>query len=340
MNFKSDNYWGVHPSILDAIVAANTGSAGSYGHDTYSEALRVRLSQIFEREVSVFLVGTGTVSNSLALAALCPSYASIFCSKEAHINTDECNAPALFTSGSKIVAASSSPSKIDLEFVRAAIAHSANKVPHTNPPRAISITQSTELGRVYSIEEMKAISEVAKQAGLRIHLDGARFANALVFLGCTPAEMTWKVGVDIVSFGVTKNGGLMGEAIVIFDPMLAKDFEFLHKRAGQLLSKTRFFAAQIIAYLKDDLWLNMAKNANSMAKRLAAGIAEIPNLKITVPVEANEIFVQMPSEIASKLWEQGFEFYSWDDGVYRLVTSWATTEEMVTNFLAALKEAQ
>jgi threonine aldolase len=340
MNFKSDNYWGVHPSILDAIVAANTGSAGSYGHDTYSEQLQSRMSQIFEKDVSVFLVGTGTVCNSLALAAICPSYGMILCSREAHINTDECNAPSLFTGGSKIAAASSIPSKIDIDFVRTRIAKANGFVPHENPPHAISITQSTELGLVYTLEEMKAIGDLAKQGGLRVHLDGARFANALVALQCTPAEMTWKVGVDILSFGVTKNGGLMGEVVVIFDPVIAKNFEYLHKRAGQLLSKTRFFAAQVLAYLKDDLWLTMARTANEMAKKLADGIKEIPNLKLALPVEANELFVEMPSSLAKALWEQGFEFYEWNDGQYRFVTSWATTEEMVDKFLTAMKESQ
>jgi threonine aldolase len=339
MNFKSDNYWGVHPSILEALVAANTGAAGAYGNDTYSEAMRVRLSELFEHDVTCFLVGTGTVCNSLCLTAICPPYGTIYATDESHINTDECLAPSLFTGGSKLVTASKTPSKLDLDALRRHLADARDNIPHQSPPFAISVTQSTELGLVYSLDELRAIGAFAKEAGLKLHLDGARFGNAVAALGCSPAETTWKIGVDIMSFGVTKGGGLMGEVVVIFNQELAHNFEYIHKRAGQLLSKTRFFAAQVIAYLKDDLWLKLARNANAMAQKLNEGIVSLSKCRILYPVQANEIFVAMDAAVAGKLREKGFEFYDWPGDAYRLVTSWATTDEMVGAFIAALKEA-
>jgi threonine aldolase len=301
--------------------------------------MRVRLSEVFEREVTCFLVGTGTVCNSLCLSAICPPYGTIYATTESHINNDECNAPYLFTGGSKLLTVSKTPSKLDLAFIRQHCASARGSKPHQSAPYAISVTQSTDLGLIYSREELKEIGDFAKEANLRLHLDGARFGNALVALGCTPAETTWKVGVDIMSFGVTKGGGLMGEVVVIFNEDLVKDFAYLHKRAGQLISKTRYFAAQVIAYLKDDLWLKLARNANEMAKKLVTGLEAIPNVRVLYQVQANEIFLEMPKPAADKLLEQGFEFYGWEGGSYRLVTSWATTEEMVNNFIASLQRA-
>lgn len=341
MNFKSDNYYGVHPSILQAIVDANPGSAGSYGHDTYSEEMTRRLAEVFEHDVVCFLTCTGTVCNSLCLSAICPPYGTIYCTKEAHICNDECNAPAFFCCGAKMVECNASPSKLDIDAVKRDMEWSYGNPPHSTKPSCITITQSTELGLVYTLDELKRIGEFAHANGLHLHLDGARFANALESLKCTPAEMTWKVGVDVMSFGATKNGGLMGEVVIFFNKELAKNFEYIHKRAGQLMSKTRFFAAQIIAYLKDDLWRKLARHSNDMAKQLEAVLSKVEGVEVTLPVEANELFVRMPKTVAEEMWALGAEFYEWDtkESVYRLVTSWATTPEMIDNFVAALKKA-
>ena len=342
MNFKSDNYFGVHPSILQAICDANSDSAGSYGHDKYSAEMERRLAEVFEHDVKCFLTSTGTACNSLCLSAICPPYGTIYCTKEAHICNDECNAPAFFGCGSKMVECNASPSKLDIGAIKRDMDWAFGNPPHSTKPSCITITQSTELGLVYTLDELKKIGDFAHANGLRVHMDGARFANALESLKCTPAEMTWKVGVDVMSFGATKNGGLMGEVVIFFNQDLAKDFEYLHKRAGQLLSKTRFFAAQIVAYLKDDLWRKLAQHSNGMAKKLEAELAKVDGVDVVYPVDANELFVRMPRSVAEGLWAHGAEFYEWDmtESVYRLVTSWATTSEMIDNFVAALKKAQ
>jgi threonine aldolase len=253
---------------------------------------------------------------------------------------DECTAPGLFIGGVKMIACSSSPSKIDPNLVRSEVARARGNPPHAGKPGCISVSQPTELGRVYTLDELKQIGDVARELGLGVHMDGARFANALVHLGCTPAEMSWKVGVDVLCFGVTKNGGLMGEVVIIFDPQRATDFEFVLKRAGQVMSKARFFAAQVSAYLKDDLWLALARHSNGLAGKLAAGIAEnLKSVKATHTPATNELFVTMPRNVAEGLWSLGIEFYEWDvaASLYRLVTSWATTDQMVADFIETAK---
>lgn len=341
-NFKSDNYFGVHPKIFEGMIAANEGAAGSYGHDKYSEELKETLSRVFEHDITFFLASTGTVSNCLCLSALCPHYGTVYCTKEAHINNDECNAPGFFLKGGKLMTFTNpnSPSKIDLESIEKDIEWSNGNVPHTTKPACITITQSTELGQVYSLKELEEIGKFARKHNLHLHMDGARFSNALATLNCTPASMTWKIGVDVLSFGCTKNGGLMGEVIIFFNQELAKDFEYIHKQSGQLLSKTRFFSAQVLAYLKDDLYLQLARHSNQMAKKLESGIKQITQLESTMPVEANELFIKIPKSVAEKLWENGFEFYPWDMslGTYRLVTSWATQEEAIDLFINEAKK--
>jgi threonine aldolase len=342
MSFKSDNYFGVHPSIFEAMIAANSGPAGAYGRDTFSADLEAALAALFEHEVCVWLVSTGTVANCIAVSALCPPYGIVYCSTEAHMVNDECTAPGLFTGGAKFVSASASPSKIDVAAVRAEVARARGNPPHGGRPACISVTQSTELGLVYTLEELRAVGAAARELGLRVHMDGARFANALVALGCTPAEMTWKAGVDVLCFGATKNGALMGEAIVVFSQDCARELRWLHKRAGQLLSKTRFFAAQFLAYLRDDLWIALARHANAMAQRLAQAIAPLGNVEIAHPIETNELFVTMARPVAEGLWAKGVEFYEWDVQVslYRLVTSWATTDAMIEAFVEAARSLQ
>lgn len=230
MNFKSDNVAGVHPSIMAAISAANEGTAGSYGHDSFTEQLQERLVQVFEHDLKYYFACTGTACNCIALSAICPPYGSIYCSNEAHINCDECNAPGLFCAGAKLLPSTKEPSKIDLDFIKTNIAWANNNIPHCTKPGCVTITQTTELGQIYSLDEIKEIGQVAHQNGMKLHMDGARLANALAVLKCTPAEMTWKSGVDVLSLGATKNGGLMGELIIFFDKDLAPDADYIHKR--------------------------------------------------------------------------------------------------------------
>ena len=338
MNFKSDNAAGVHPKIMEAMIAVNPGTAGSYGHDQYTEELGKILEKVFEHECSYYFACTGTAANSLALSAICKPFATVFCSDSAHILTDECTAPSFFCHGVKLEHKSISPSKIDTDFIESSCEWAKNNRPHTCKPGCVSIAETTELGQVYSIEEVKKICDVSHKNGLKVHMDGARLANAIAALGCTPAEITWKCGVDVLTLGATKNGGLMGELIIFFDKKNSEDFDYIHKAAGQLFSKTRFFAAQMIEYFKDDLWLKLAKHSNDMAKKLTDGIIAGGKMEVTLPVRSNEIFVRAKREYVEKLWSQGAEFYDWDlkDNLYRFVTSWATTEEGVNTFLEAI----
>ena len=338
MNFKSDNASGVHPKIFEAMRAVNEGMAGSYGHDQYTEELQKVLEKLFEHELCYYFACTGTAANSLALTAICPPYATVFCSDEAHILTDECTAPSFFAHGIKLLHKSKSPSKIDPEFIKTSIEWAKNNRPHTSKPGCVSITQSTELGQIYSLEEVKEITTVAHENGLKVHMDGARIANALAYLQCSPTELTWKSGVDVLTLGATKNGGLMGELIVFFNKKDAEDFDYVHKAAGQLFSKTRFFAAQMIAYFQDDLWIKLAAHSNAMAKKLTEGIQKGGKMEVILPVHSNEIFVRAKRADVEKLWSQGAEFYDWDltDNLYRFVTAWSTSEEGVDSFLAAI----
>ena len=341
-NFKSDNYFGVHPKIFEAMIASNGGAAGAYGHDKYTKELNVKLSSVFEHDVSVFLVSTGTVANCLSLQAICPPYGTVYSSKEAHISNDECNAPGFFLNGGKNLAFTypDKPSKIDLNQVEIDIQVALNNIPLKTKPSCITVTQATELGQVYTLEELQEIGDFAKKYNLKVHMDGARFANALVHLNCTPAEMTWKVGVDVLSFGCTKNGGLMGEAIIFFNEDDAKNFVYIQKRSGQLLSKQRFFSAQILGYLNDDLWIDLAKHANSMAMKLDTKLKAIPKIRSVYSVHSNELFLKMPKNVAESLWKEGFEFYNWDvkEGLYRFVTSWDTSEESIDLFIETAKK--
>ena len=338
MNFKSDNAAGVHPKIFEAMQEANVGCAGSYGHDQYTEELHSILEKVFEHEISYYFACTGTAANSLAIAAIAPPYSSVFCSDEAHILTDECTAPSFFASGVKLEHKSKTPSKIDTEFIKASIEWSKNNRPHTCKPGCVSIAQSTELGQIYTLDELKEITSIAHENGIKVHMDGARMANALAYLKCSPAEMTWKTGIDVLTLGATKNGGLMGELVIFFNKKDAEDFDYIHTAAGQLFSKTRFFAAQMIAYFKDNLWLELAAHSNSMARKLTEGIQKGGKMEVILPVHSNEIFVRAKRTDVEKLWSQGAEFYDWDlkENLYRFVTSWSTTEESVNSFLSAI----
>jgi threonine aldolase len=340
MNFCSDNTAGAHPKILEALTAANGGSAMPYGNDDLTRRVEQKISALFERDCAVFLVGTGTSANALALAALVPNYGAVFCHPESHINMDECGAPEFFTGGAKLVGIPGAHAKIAAADLERAIRSAGIGVVHHVQPAAVSITQATEAGTVYRPAEIAALADVAHAHGLAVHMDGARFANALVHLGCSPAEMTWKAGVDALSFGATKNGAFAAEAVVFFDPARAASFGYRRKRAGHLWSKMRFLAAQFDAYLANDLWLANARHANGLAAELARGLAGIKEVRIEHPVEANELFVTMPDAVIRGLEADGFRFYRWMDETsttIRLVTSFETDPTHVAAFVASAR---
>ena len=344
MNFNSDNVYGVHANIMQAMVEANARLTDvSYCHDDGAAESEAALSKIFEKKVKVFFVLNGTGANSLGLSALCPAFGGIICHEGAHINTDECNCPELFTGGAKLITVSGTGNKITPEAVAAKLAQFVHGE-HGAKPAAFSLSQATELGTVYTPDEIKVLTTLARQHGMRSHMDGARFANALSYLGCTPAEMTWKSGVDVLSFGGTKNGAMILEAVVFFDETLAADFLYRRKRAGQLLSKGRYLSAQLLAYLKNDLWLENASRANVLAAEVAAALEAVAGVRLAAPVEANEVFPIMPRRLFEALQKEGAKFYDWPlDGLAaneccaRLVLSWATPQDDVTQFCGLVK---
>ena len=342
MNFASDNHYGASGEILAALSAIGTEPDAAYGDDAITARVRDRLCKVFERDVAVFPVINGTTANSLSLATLVPPHGAILCHAEAHIAVDECGAPEFFTHGAKLVPIEGADGKITPAAVRQALGHFQKGFVHHAQPMAISLTQSTELGTVYSPAELKALSALAHDGGMKVHVDGARFANALVGLGCTPAELTWKSGVDVLSFGATKNGALAAEAVIFFDPADARDFEYRRKKSGHLLSKMRFLSAQLDAYLANDHWLANARRANALALRLAQGLAQAGGIEIAHPVSANAVFASMSTAKAQKLRNAGAKFYDWGtprDGrvLARLMLSFATPEEAVAKLTEAAK---
>lgn len=343
MNFASDNTAGAAPEIMAALARANDGHAVSYGGDETTARLKTRFAEIFERDVEVFPVVTGTAANALSLAAIAPPYGAVICHALSHIHLDECGAPEMFSGGSKLLPVGGAGGKIDPREVQAVLdAYPAGVVHHVQPA-ALSLTQSTELGAVYTADEIGALSQVARARGLHLHMDGARFANAVASLGATPASLTWKAGVDIMSFGATKNGALAAEAVIVFNRDIGSDLAFRRKRAGHLLSKVRFVSAQLEAYLEDDLWLRLAAHANRMTARLAEGLAAA-GAEISVVPQANEIFPRLPVALVERLRAAGVRFHPWpmagddeDARTIRLVTSFQTTDEEVRRFLAVLQ---
>jgi threonine aldolase len=329
---------------MDAMVEANKRLTDvSYCHDDGAAQVDAALSKVFEKEVKSFAVLNGTGANSLALSAICPPYGGIFCHEGAHINTDECNCPELFTGGAKLVTLTGKDNKLTPAALKAKLGLFVHDE-HGAKTCAISLSQVTELGTIYSVAEIQALTAVAKAHGMKSHMDGARFANALVSLGCTPAEMTWKAGIDVLSFGGTKNGGMMLESVVFFDTSLAENFLRQRKRAGQLLSKGRFLSAQMLAYLKDGLWLQNAKRANGLAQELASALQSIAGVRLAAPVQANEIFVIVPKRLSAALEAEGGKFHEWPfDGLadgevcLRLVLAFATPEADVQKFAGLAK---
>jgi threonine aldolase len=315
----------------------------SYGADDWTKRAEQRLGEVFEREVSAFLVVTGTAANALALSAMVPPYGALLCHADAHIMVDECGAPELFTGGAKLIGLDEPGGKITPLAIERTL-DGFVRGEHDPKPAAVSITQASEFGTVYTPAEIEAISELARRRGLRLHMDGARFANALVSLAVTPAEATWKVGVDAMSFGATKNGAMALEAVVFFDPSLAEDFCYRRMRAGQLLSKGRFLGAQMLAYLDDDLWLDNARHANAMAQRLAKGVAASARARLALPAEANEVFAIIPQDLHDELAPAGVTYHQWPgtdhagpgEILARFVASYLTTPEDVDRLIALL----
>jgi threonine aldolase len=343
-NFKSDNVTPVCDAIMAAIQAANRGTAPAYGGDDFTQKLHTVASEVFGREVAIFPVTTGTAANALALAQCVPPYGAVYCHDAAHIVTDECGAPEFFAGGAKMIGFSTPDGKISPEQVANAIAFAEDMGVHHVKPGAVSLSQATEWGTVYQVSEVSALAAMAKRHGLPVHMDGARFANALVHLGCTPAEATWQSGVDVLSLGATKNGALCAEAVVFFDPARARDFDRRRKQAGHLWSKLRFVSAQLLAYFEHGLWLDNARHANAMASALAKGLKTIAGASLLQSVDANEVFVALPEATVAALERQGFAFYRWPLAApgavaIRLVTSYATPQSQVDEFLAAAQGA-
>jgi threonine aldolase len=334
--FASDNYAGICPEAWAAMEAANCGSTSAYGDDPWTARAANAFRHLFETNLELFFVFNGTAANSLALASLCQSYHGVICVDQAHVETDECGAPEFFSNGSKLLVARSADGKL----TPAAIHEIATKRVdiHYPKPRVVTITQSTETGRVYSVEEVQAISSACKARGLLLHMDGARFANACAHLGRSPAELSWKCGVDVLCFGGTKNGMAVGEAVLFFDPALAVDFDYRCKQAGQLASKMRFLAAPWVGMLETGAWLKNASHANQCATYFAQQIAGIPNVTIASPVDANTVFLMASDEILNRLCDRGWKFYTFIGGAARIMFAWDTDLKRVDALVADLRE--
>ncbi|NQU62916.1 MAG: low specificity L-threonine aldolase [SAR324 cluster bacterium] len=334
--FASDNYSGICPEAFEFVVQANQRHEQAYGDDQWTQMACDRLRNVFEIDCEVFFVFNGTAANSLALASLCQSYQSIICHELAHVETDECGAPEFFSNGSKILTGSGINGKLTPENIEKLVWKRSDV--HYPKPKVVSLTQSTEAGTVYNREELLNIRNVADKHGLKLHMDGARFANALARLNLQPKEISWQCGIDILCLGGTKNGLAVGDAILIFNKSLAEDFEYRCKQAGQLASKMRFLSAPWLGLLQNDVWLKNAGNANKRADDLARYLKEIPQVKVIYPVEANAVFVEMPQPVIDAMHKLGWHFYNFigETGV-RLMCSWDTSAETVDAFIRNLK---
>ena len=343
MNFGSDNAAGASPKVMEALMAANQGVAAAYGADAWTTRVEAQLSDVFEREIGVSLLATGTAANALALACVTRPWSAVLCHDASHIMDDECGAPEFFTDGAKLVGIGGVGGKLDPGSVASRLA----RMPHGSvkqvQPACLSISQLTECGLVYSPSEIAALKEAIRPRGLKLHMDGARFANAVASLGCTPAEITWKAGVDVLSFGVTKNGAWAAEAVLFFDPAGGDAMPWRKKRAGHTLSKGRFVAAQFEALLHDGHWLDLARLANARARRLAAGLSAVEGVRLGWACEGNEVFAIMPKALSAGLRAAGAVFYDWaegaldpanalraGEGIHRFVCSFATGEAEIS----------
>ncbi|MEE9387638.1 MAG: low specificity L-threonine aldolase [Paracoccaceae bacterium] len=347
MNFASDNCSGVHPLVMDALVQANTGHAASYGDDAIMDRVSARFREVFEApDAEVFLVATGSAANAVSLATLVEPWHAIYCHQHSHIQADECGAPEFYTSGARLVGINSDDGKITPGQLENAVKATPKGDVHTYQRGAVSLTNTTEAGTVYSCEELAAITAVARANTLPVHLDGARFANAVAHLGCSPAQASWKSGVDVLSFGGTKNGLMGVEAVVLFNPKKAWELQLRRKRGGHLFSKHRFLSAQMDAYLGDDLWLKTARAANLRAQQLSAGLNKIAGVKVTQSVQANIVFMQATRAQHRQAQAAGakYSMAPYDTPMQgdadeilhaRMVCSWSTTEQDVADMVAA-----
>jgi threonine aldolase len=338
LNFRSDNVATVAPEILRALDAANHGLAASYGDDEYSALLNRKFCDLFETEVTVFPVSTGTAANALSLATCARPYGGIYCHEEAHIYTAEGGATEAFSGGAKLIALPGAKGKLEPPALAAALRQAERGIRNRPQPDAVSITQASEYGTVYGREEIAAIGAIARDAGIRFHMDGARFSNALVKLGCSPAEITWRSGVDILSFGATKNGAMAADAIVVFDRELVEPLSYRLRQAGQTWSKMRFAAAQLIAYIENGLFLRLASHANELASQLGSELAALPGVRLIAPVEANLMFVAMPEPAIEALAAAGVRFARRRGGIIRLVTRFDGTRAEVDQFVAFVRQ--
>ncbi|WP_019833613.1 threonine aldolase family protein [Sphingomonas sp. PR090111-T3T-6A] len=335
--FASDNYAGICPEVWDAMALANHGSAPAYGDDPWTQRAADAFRSLFETPCEVFFAFNGTAANSLALASLCQSYHSVICSSSAHVETDECGAPEFFSNGSKLLVAQTPDGKLTPDAVRA-LATSRSDI-HFPKPRVVTVTQPTETGQVYTVEELQALSAICRELGLKLHMDGARFAHACATLGCSPADITWRAGVDVLCFGGTKNGMAVGEAVIFFDTALALDFDYRCKQAGQLASKMRFLSAPWVGLLETGAWLRNAEHANACARLLAGRIAGLPDATLMFPVEANAVFLQLPAEAMEALRTRGWRFYTFIGGGARFMFAWDTELARVEALAADIREA-
>ena len=334
--FASDNYSGMCPEAIAALLAANQGHVSAYGEDPWTQKVADRFREIFETDCEVFFVFNGTAGNSLALASLCQSYHSVICHELAHIETDECGAPEFFSNGAKLLLGHGLNGKLTPEAI-AAIVRKRTDI-HYPKPKVVSLTQPTEVGTLYSLEELAAIRAVADRYDLKIHMDGARFANAIAALGCTPAAATWQQGVDVLCFGGTKNGLALGEAVIFFNKALAEDFDYRCKQAGQLASKMRFMSAPLLGVLENDIWLHHARHANACAAYLTEQVSQIPQIKLLFPQQANAVFIELPEPVIQALHQKGWQFYTFiGKGGVRLMCGWNTTRDRIDALVADIK---
>jgi threonine aldolase len=347
MNFASDNGAGVAPEILEAILASSRVNAPAYGADEYSARAEARLSEVFETKVAAFLVPTGTAANGLALSALARPWEAIFCHEESHVHDDECGAPELFSGGAKLVGIPGLAGKIAPEGLVDTLSRFPRGLVKSAQPGALSLSQVTEAGTIYTIEEITNLTSLARSAGVAVHMDGARIANAIATTKVSPAAMTWRAGVDILTLGATKNGALACEAVIFFDPDRASAFAYQRKRGGHTLSKGKFLGAQMEAYLRDGLWLRLAERANHAASKLAKGLLSAPGVRAAWPTEANEVFVVAPRESAAAWRTAGAKFHDWPtralaserapgpgEVLLRLVTSFETSAAEIEALIA------
>nr|MBO2511060.1 threonine aldolase [Gammaproteobacteria bacterium] len=336
--FGSDNYSGICPEAWAAMAEANRGHERAYGEDSWTQRAADHFRRLFETDCEVFFVFNGTAANSLALAASCQSYHSVICAETAHVETDECGAPEFFSNGSKLLLARTVQGKLTPPAIRE-VALKRQDI-HYPKPRVVTLTQATEVGTVYRPAEVRAISQVCRELGLSLHMDGARFANACAFLGCSPAELSWRAGVDVLCFGGTKNGMAVGEAILFFNKALAEDFDYRCKQAGQLASKMRYLSAPWVGMLENGAWLRHAGHANRCARLLAELVADVPGVELMFPVEANGVFLQLSETAIRRLTDRGWRFYTFiGAGGARFMCSWDTEEARVRELAADIRRA-